>query len=160
MALIHCVECNGQVSDRADDCPHCGAPTSLSVQERELEVFHPTMFAQDPKRLFLLTLLSICTCGLGSVMLLPWWLELRYTTLTVTNRRVRLKRGFWNQTSSELLLDHIRNVTIEQNVLERLAGAGTIGISSSGQSDIEIEVVGLHRPDTLRALIDSHRNDD
>jgi hypothetical protein len=28
MALTECLECNGKVSDQADTCPHCGAPTS------------------------------------------------------------------------------------------------------------------------------------
>jgi hypothetical protein len=32
MALIQCHECNGQVSDQAAACPHCGAPAGKGVQ--------------------------------------------------------------------------------------------------------------------------------
>ena len=160
MALVQCVECGGKVSDRADECPHCGAPTSLSVEERVLRTFHPTMFAQDPKRLGWLTLLGVCTCGLGFVVMVPWWVELAYTRLEVTNRRVRLSKGFWTKTSSELLLDHVRNVTVRQGVTQRMVDAGDVGISSSGQSDIELQVVGLKHPEQLRELIDSYRSDD
>ncbi len=31
MSLIKCAECNGQVSDRAAACPHCGAPVSAPL---------------------------------------------------------------------------------------------------------------------------------
>lgn len=30
MALISCVECGGQVSDKATVCPHCGAPVAVN----------------------------------------------------------------------------------------------------------------------------------
>lgn len=29
MALINCIECNREVSDRAAACPHCGAPVAV-----------------------------------------------------------------------------------------------------------------------------------
>lgn len=35
MALITCPECNGQVSDKATVCPHCGYPLEGSDQEKE-----------------------------------------------------------------------------------------------------------------------------
>lgn len=35
MALITCPECHGQVSDKADVCPHCGYPMERAEQETE-----------------------------------------------------------------------------------------------------------------------------
>lgn len=35
MALITCPECNGQVSDKAATCPHCGYPLGSSEREKE-----------------------------------------------------------------------------------------------------------------------------
>jgi len=34
MALINCYECNREISDRANTCPHCGAP----IEGKEVEV--------------------------------------------------------------------------------------------------------------------------
>jgi hypothetical protein len=34
MALVSCRECNGQVSDQAPACPHCGAPVSWKAEFR------------------------------------------------------------------------------------------------------------------------------
>jgi len=36
MALIECPECKGQVSDKAEACPHCGAPVQNKQQNPEL----------------------------------------------------------------------------------------------------------------------------
>lgn len=38
MALIKCPECNGQVSDKADVCIHCGYPLKKAEQENNSEV--------------------------------------------------------------------------------------------------------------------------
>lgn len=36
MALITCVECGKEFSDKAEACPHCGCPTSESTKATEL----------------------------------------------------------------------------------------------------------------------------
>lgn len=33
MAMIKCYECNSDVSDRADTCPNCGAPTEGVIRD-------------------------------------------------------------------------------------------------------------------------------
>ena len=35
MALITCPECNGQVSDKADVCPHCGYPIAANTPQEK-----------------------------------------------------------------------------------------------------------------------------
>jgi len=35
MALIECSECKKEISDKADKCPHCGAPTSRVEFKRQ-----------------------------------------------------------------------------------------------------------------------------
>lgn len=46
MALLKCVECGGQVSSFAEQCPHCGCPISIIISRLELEMLeveHATM---------------------------------------------------------------------------------------------------------------------
>jgi len=38
MALIQCSECNGQVSDQAAVCPHCGAPVFIGTQAQDKQL--------------------------------------------------------------------------------------------------------------------------
>lgn len=35
MALIKCIDCEKMISDRIENCPHCGCPVSVSVAENE-----------------------------------------------------------------------------------------------------------------------------
>lgn len=35
MALIKCIECNNDVSEFADSCPHCGCPVSMSKRANQ-----------------------------------------------------------------------------------------------------------------------------
>jgi DNA helicase-4 len=37
MALIHCPECNKQISDKAEHCPHCGLPGKYFAPQQEQE---------------------------------------------------------------------------------------------------------------------------
>ena len=37
MGLQHCVECGGQVSDKAPTCPHCGAPINSAPRVAECQ---------------------------------------------------------------------------------------------------------------------------
>lgn len=42
MALIHCQECQRQISDKAAICPHCGAPLSAATEpDRPITVYNP-----------------------------------------------------------------------------------------------------------------------
>jgi DNA-directed RNA polymerase beta' subunit len=35
MALINCLECRKEISDKASACPHCGAPVDNQIIERK-----------------------------------------------------------------------------------------------------------------------------
>ena len=98
--------------------------------------------------------------GLGLLVLVPWWIAALGTTLVVTDRRVTLRRGILSRDTSDILLADIRNVQVRQGVLQRLFDVGDLGLSSSGQGEIEIEVAGIPHPRRVAALIDAGRRDD
>ncbi|MCL2934510.1 MAG: PH domain-containing protein [Trichodesmium sp. MAG_R03] len=52
---------------------------------------------------------------------------------------------------------HIRNIQIQQNMIERLFNIGTIKIASAGTGDIEITVSGIPAPNRIKAVIDHYR---
>ena len=136
MALVSCSECGSQVSDKAHACPKCGAPVSLSVPEHNLKAFRPSLLGTDPGRALLWGVVGLVTCGLGWLVLIPWWVELLTTRLVVSNKRVTLTRGVFTKRTSEVMLAHIRNVTVRQRPSQQMFSAGDVGISSSGQSDV------------------------
>ncbi len=94
----------------------------------------------------------------GGVSVLCWWLFDRLgTSLEITTKRTIMHRGIFSKSSSEVVHDNIRNIQVEQSFFQRLFSVGKIGISSSGQDGLELEVNHLKDPNNLRKIIDLYR---
>lgn len=87
-----------------------------------------------------------------------YWLQTRFVALRVTNKRTVEVRGLLSRSTSEVLHDNIRNVQVNQTFRQRVFGVGRIGLSSSGQDGVEIEVENLPNPLRLREVIDLYRD--
>jgi uncharacterized membrane protein YdbT with pleckstrin-like domain len=103
--------------------------------------------------------IAICSV-LGSLLLLSWWLRCLGTKLVVTDRRTILRRGILGKSTNEVMHIHVRNIRIRQSLFQRLTRVGEIGISSSGQADIEIFVEGVPNPYDVKSIIDTYRYSD
>jgi uncharacterized membrane protein YdbT with pleckstrin-like domain len=112
----------------------------------------PSMFRSEPLRFILYCLL--CLVGIGILILLVWWLRCKSTQLTVTDSKVILRTGILSKNLNEVRIEHIRNVQLRQGFFQRMMGVGWIGISTSGQDEVEIQVAGLPDPSRVKAIID------
>lgn len=96
------------------------------------------------------TLVGLLTC-LG-------WAGVRYarwstTSLTLTDRRLILRRGLRTARSRQLLLDELGEVTVDRTWWERLLGGGYLHLESAGAPG-HLEVFGpVLRPGELAELI-------
>ncbi len=87
-----------------------------------------------------------------------WWVATTFTAqLEITNKRTIERRGLFSRSSNEVLHDHVRNIRVTQTLAERMLRIGSVGISSSGQDGIEIEMRDLPNPDKVRKVIDVYR---
>ena len=130
------------------------APPSPPPEEVMFEA-NPKMFRQAP---FLFVLSAVLVpLVVGLVILVIWWLNAKSQQLTVTDKRTIVRRGILSKHTNEVLHRDIRNVQVMQTFSQRLFGVGDIGISSAGQSDIEIAFRGLATPYRVRDLVDQHR---
>ena len=116
----------------------------------------PAMFRNHPVG-FILALLLTPVAGLGLLILFFWWLNTISTVLQVTDRRISLRHGILSKHTNDIFHNDVRNVRMDQTFFQRLFHVGDLGISSSGQSGIEIEVSGLPDPETVKGLIDQYR---
>ena len=91
-------------------------------------------------------------------MMFVWWLKCKGTTLTVTNKRTSLRRGILSKSINEVWHSDVRNVLLKQSFFQRIFGVGMIGVSSAGQSGMEISVSGIPDPDRVKQLIDERRS--
>ena len=64
------------------------------------------------------------------------WLKLHYTEMGVTNKRVILKTGIISRHSDEMKITSIETVEIEQGILGRMLGYGTVKVTGKGISDL------------------------
>lgn len=155
MPLINCPECDKQMSDQAGACPNCGYKIpKKQAPEEVLFSANPSMFKGDPVKF----ILSVILFPLGGfVVLMIWWVQCKGQTISVSTQRTIVRDGLLSKGTSEVLHEHVRNVQIRQGAIQRIFGTGTIAISSSGQSDMEIVFVGLVDPESVKAIIDKHR---
>ena len=124
--------------------------------EQTLYESNPSMFRNRPVE-FVITAI-LCLVVVGLVMMFVWWLKCKGTTLTVTNKRTSLRRGILSKSITEVWHSDVRNVLLEQSFFQRIFGVGMIGVSSAGQSGMEISVSGIPDPDRVKQLIDERRS--
>ncbi len=157
--------------------PHAGR-----TPEQEICVGRPALFRAHPLRGALLVLLLIGG-GVGAIWSVSaeavpsglawlgvamiagaggWWLVWYLTVhlwikLRISNKRTIRRQGIIRRHTSEVLHDHVRNVEIKQSFVQRMFDVGYLGISSSGQDGIEIEILDIPDPYKVKALIDEYR---
>lgn len=111
---------------------------------------HPSMFRNKPFG-FILALL-LCAVGVGLIIMLVWYLKCRSTRLEINGDEIILERGLLSKDRTELNTASIRTVNINQSLLNRLFGVGTLSIFTAGDTP-EIQVSGMPRPEVFRDLV-------
>ncbi len=138
-------------------------PSSLDmVQAKEageseqiLSKSGPAMFRNRPIAFILCVILI--PVGIGALILIFWFLRCVATSLMVTTKRTVFRRGILAKRTNEVRHKDVRNIKVEQSILQRLFGVGDIAISSSGQSEMEIMVSGIPGPQKIADLIRQHQ---
>lgn len=143
-------------------------------EEPTLRVFHQAEFRLRPLRTLLMSALVVggvilafldwpwpivgLCFALGGLSVLGVWLVMSYyTTLTITTDRSIYRRGIISKRTSEVQHDDIRNIQVDQAIIERLLGIGTVAISSAGQGDLEIVMQAVPHPDEAIELVRRHQ---
>jgi len=66
------------------------------------------------------------------VLFLPPWIKSNSSEFAITNKRVLIKVGLIRRHSLELLLQKVEGIGVDQSVLGRVLGYGTITVSGVG----------------------------
>ena len=74
------------------------------------------------------------------VMLLTSWFARQMTELSVTDHRVIYKTGFLRRHTVEMNMDKVETVNVDQSILGRILGYGSIHVLGTGQG-----IEGLRR---------------
>jgi uncharacterized membrane protein YdbT with pleckstrin-like domain len=101
---------------------------------------HPIIYAL-PALVFVVALLAALGGGwiaggaigvIGFVLFLPPWIRSVSSEFAITNKRVLIKVGLIRRHSLELLLQKVEGIGVDQGILGRILGYGTITVSGVG----------------------------
>jgi uncharacterized membrane protein YdbT with pleckstrin-like domain len=102
----------------------------------------------------LVELVGWLVLAMGVLALLHAWFIRWITELAVTNYRVIYKRGFLSRYTVEMHMNKIETIDVEQSILGRLLGFGTIRLRGTGQGIENLRQIAA--PLELRSAIMAH----
>jgi uncharacterized membrane protein YdbT with pleckstrin-like domain len=76
------------------------------------------------------------------------------TTYTITNQRLRIRRGIFARKMQQTRLERVQNVNTEQSVLERALQVGTVDFDTAGTTDSDFSFIGVAQPEKVMAAVD------
>ncbi|MBQ2724422.1 MAG: PH domain-containing protein [Clostridia bacterium] len=80
---------------------------------------------------------------------LPW----SFTTYTLTDTRLIIKKGIFNISEEEIRLYRILDITLKRSFEERIFGLGTIHLCTADKSTPEIDIARIKNPREVRTLL-------
>jgi uncharacterized membrane protein YdbT with pleckstrin-like domain len=86
-------------------------------------------------------LVLLLAFGLGLLLWLWAWLLYRSTELAVTNKRIIVKAGVIQRNTTEMFLEKVESIQVDQGVMGRLFDFGTITVSGTGGDRAPIRAV-------------------
>lgn len=86
----------------------------------------------DPRFYVILNYIVLAVVAMGVLMLLEAYMRIKRTEMVVTNRRVLAKFGILSRDTFELFLTKVEGAQIEQGVLGRMLGYGSVHVKGTG----------------------------
>lgn len=123
------------------------APGEVIVREGEYHWFQKTW----PW----LVLLVLGILIIGIVIWAVALFRMSTTRWAVTNRRVIMKRGFFNAQVDELTLGSIEGAHVDQSIFGRILGYGKLRLSGRGETELQFPTMA--HPNRFRAAIEDAR---
>jgi uncharacterized membrane protein YdbT with pleckstrin-like domain len=104
-----------------------------------------------PHLSFAIQVVAAIIALLALVLLAREWFSQWTTEIVVTNRRVVYKRGFISRFTREMNMEKIESVAVDQTLLGRVFGYGTVDIRGTGAGFEQLR--GIASPLALRNAI-------
>jgi len=153
-------------------CPKCKKDSMVALHPSQSEVTmagERILAEEKPARIFyagayILGILLLPFLGfivplglLGLLFIIVAIIHRNSIRYTITNKRIKVKRGILLRTFDEIDIAHIRNVRIQQSILFRSFGGqggyGDILIGTAGTAGYEIVIKNIKNPHERAALI-------
>jgi uncharacterized membrane protein YdbT with pleckstrin-like domain len=104
----------------------------------------------------------IADWGIGAVVLavgfalvvLGGFIKRMATVYTITNQRLRIKRGILAKRVQQTRIDRVQNVNTDQSVIQRALRVGTVDFDTAGTDDSDFTFEGVGSPSRVVEAVD------
>ncbi|HEV7460612.1 MAG TPA: PH domain-containing protein [Solirubrobacteraceae bacterium] len=92
--------------------------------------------------------------GVFVVAVIVGFIRRMATTYSITNQRLRIRRGIISRNVQETRVDRIQNVNTDQGVLERILQVGTVDYDTAGTDDADFAFAGVGQPEKVAKKVE------
>lgn len=96
-----------------------------------------------------------------TIVLAAGYLKRLFTTYTITDNRLHIRRGIIARAEQQTLISRVQNVNTRQSVLQRMLVIGTVDFDTAAGDDYEFSFAGVAQPhDVVDAVHRAQREAD
>lgn len=183
---MKCTSCGAAAPEDAQFCPKCGASQGLPAasppgpQEPEAPVWRGRYSPMAEGGSWLLWVIYAGVAAFAAIQWLtfpePWmrwiyggvvffpgvviatrglirWISVSYR---LTTHRLFREVGIFSRKMTEIELLRIDDLSVSQNIIQRLFDVGVVTLLSSDSSDPKLEIVGIRHPVQVKEHIRTH----
>ena len=96
---------------------------------------------------------ALVPLALGVLLLMRVWIRVKSCSYRLTTQRLFVRRGWLAKHVNELELYRVKDVVVDQGVLQRLLGYGTIKVLADDDTTPEVDLVRISRPTKVKEMI-------
>ncbi|WP_295581595.1 PH domain-containing protein [uncultured Lamprocystis sp.] len=96
--------------------------------------------------------LGVAMFAIGGLVLFAWYVPARFDRLTITDDSLSRVVGLFNKRYTEVSLDSVRTLQVNQSLLQRMLDVGDLTIYTTGDLP-ELTMRGLPNPERIRSLV-------
>ena len=93
---------------------------------------------------------------IGLILLLHVWLKTKSLSYRLTTQRLFVRKGLISKRVEEIELFRVKDVTVNQGIIQRMLGFGTIIVLSSDDSTPKVVLMGVPKPNDVKEEIRTH----
>ncbi len=99
-------------------------------------------------------LVALVVVAGGALLIVVGLIRRIATVYTITNQRLRIKRGLLSKRIQQTRIDRVQNVNTDQSVLERVLRVGTVDFDTAGTDDSDFTFAGVSSPSRVVEAVD------
>ncbi len=96
---------------------------------------------------------ALVPVALGLVLLLLVWIRVKSCSYRLTTQRLFVRRGWLSRHVDELELYRVKDVAVNQGILQRLLGYGTVTVLADDDTTPETDLVRISSPTKVKEMI-------